>query len=102
MSKCQNKLSHWGGHPIAVGLGLKEEKLDDFITQFLATVQKFSSVKEENSHLLIDAFVKKEELRYELLEEMNKLSPFGQGNPEPILAIKQITLDSPPRKISNG
>ena len=91
-----------GGHPIAVGLGLKEEKLDDFITQFLATVQKFSSVKEENSHLLIDAFVKKEELRYELLEEMNKLSPFGQGNPEPILAIKQITLDSPPRKISNG
>ena len=102
LSKCQNKLSHWGGHPIAVGLGLKEEKLDDFITQFLATVQKFSSVKEENSHLLIDAFVKKEELRYELLEEMNRLSPFGQGNPEPILAIKQITLDSPPRKISNG
>ena len=33
---------------------------------------------------------------------MNQLSPFGQGNQEPILAVKQIILDSPPRKISKG
>ena len=102
LSECQNTLSHWGGHPIAVGLGLKGENLDIFIPQFLAAVKKSASVKKEDSHILIDAVVNKEELRYELLWEMNKLNPYGQGNPEPILAVKKIVLDSPPRKISNG
>ena len=89
LSECQNTLSHWGGHPIAVGLGLKGENLDIFIPQFLAAVKKSASVKKEDSHILIDAVVNKEELRYELLWEMNKLNPYGQGNPEPILAVKK-------------
>ena len=61
LSECQKNLSHWG-HPIAVGLGVKEEKLDDFITQFLSAVEKSSSVKKEDPNISIDAVVKKKNL----------------------------------------
>ena len=35
LSSCEDKLTHWGGHPVAVGLGLKESRLQEFILQFI-------------------------------------------------------------------
>ncbi len=102
LSACQDKLSHWGGHPAAVGLGLQEKNLDDFISQFLETVDKNYSEMDQDFPLPIHALVKKSELRFELLDELNELGPFGQDNPEPILGVKEIVLDSPPRRIGNG
>ncbi|MEL0098342.1 MAG: single-stranded-DNA-specific exonuclease RecJ [Opitutae bacterium] len=102
LSACQDKLSHWGGHPAAVGLGLQEKNLDGFISQFLETVDKNSLELDQDFPLPIHALVKKSELRFELLDELNELGPFGQDNPEPILGVKEIVLDSPPRRIGNG
>ena len=102
LSQCQNKLTHWGGHPVAVGLGLKESERESFIAEFIEAVQNCTSSTPEESSLNVDAFIDPDMLRYELLDEINSLGPFGQGNEEPLLGIKEIVLDSPPRPISNG
>ena len=102
LASCQDKLTHWGGHPVAVGLGLKEDQLDTFIEEFLKAAKRSGSTKEETSELIIDAWVSKNDLRYELLDEINGLGPFGQDNREPVLAIKRVSLESPVRKIGNG
>jgi single-stranded-DNA-specific exonuclease len=102
LSQCQNRLTHWGGHPVAVGLGLKESERESFIAEFIETVQNCTTSSPEESSLNVDAFIDPDMLRYELLDEINSLGPFGQGNEEPLLGIKEIVLDSPPRPIGNG
>jgi len=102
LSQCQQRLTHWGGHPVAVGLGLKESERESFITEFMEAVKNCTTSTPEESSLSVDAFIGLDELSYELLDEINLLGPFGQGNEEPILGMKQIVLDSPPRPIGNG
>jgi single-stranded-DNA-specific exonuclease len=102
LSQCQNRLTHWGGHPVAVGLGLKESERESFIPEFIEAVQNCTTSTPEESSLSVDAFIDPDVLRYELLDEINSLGPFGQGNEEPLLGIKEIVLDSPPRPIGNG
>ena len=58
--------------------------------------------EEQSISLKVDAFVNKDELDFELLDELNELGPFGQNNPEPILGVKQVVFETTPRKISNG
>ena len=102
LSCCQENLTHWGGHPVAVGLGVEEHQLGNFIEQFLKTVSKISDSNEQLPLLTIDAFIKKEHLNYRLMDQINKLGPFGQNNPEPILGVKKVILDSSPKMIGNG
>ena len=102
LSQCQNRLTHWGGHPVAVGLGLKESECESFIAEFIEAVQNCTTSTPEESSLSVDAFIDPDVLRYGLLDEINSLGPFGQGNEEPLLGIKEIVLDSPPRPIGNG
>jgi len=85
-----------------VGLGLKESERESFITEFMEAVKNCTTSTPEESSLSVDAFIGPDELSYELLDEINLLGPFGQGNEEPILGMKQIVLDSPPRPIGNG
>ncbi len=99
---CQDYLTHWGGHPIAVGLGLQESKLEAFTKKFTECTNRLFSPTTERPTLQIDAVVDPKELNYKLLEEINSLGPFGQDNPEPVIAVKGIMLDTPPRKISKG
>ena len=66
LSLCQDKLTHWGGHPVAVGLGLQEENLDSFISHFLETVDKSSSQLNQHSPLVINALVKPNDISFEL------------------------------------
>ena len=102
LSQCQNRLTHWGGHPVAVGLGLKESERESFIAEFIEAVQNCTTSTPEESSLSVDAFIDPDVLKYGLLDEINSLGPFGQGNEEPLLGIKEIVLDSPPRPIGNG
>ena len=103
LADCQDFLTHWGGHPVAVGLGLKAENLDAFISQFLDAIQKASAVSiGEPAVVSIDAIISPRELNFKLLDEINSLGPFGQENPEPRLGLVRIKLEEQPRKISNG
>ena len=103
LAECQDFLTHWGGHPVAVGLGLKAGNLDAFISQFLDAIQKASAVSiEEPAVVSIDVIVSPKELNFKLLDEINSLGPFGQENPEPTLGLVRIKLEEQPRKISNG
>ena len=102
LSDCQDFLTHWGGHPVAVGLGIKEASLDAFINQFLHAIEQTSIDSAEEATIGIDATVRLDEISFKLLDEINSLGPFGQENPEPTLGLLRIKLKDHPRKISNG
>ena len=76
-----------GGHAMAAGITLRKEKLGDFrayIEDKLATdVAKSRNEKE----LFIDGAVTARGVTADLVNTLNRAGPFGQANPEPVIAL---------------
>jgi single-stranded-DNA-specific exonuclease len=102
LSQCQDFLTHWGGHPVAVGLSLETENLEPFTKAFVDSIDTLSGGNIPPPSLKIAATIEQNELRPELLDELVQLAPFGQENPEPILALKGVQLAQPPRMVGSG
>ena len=102
LAECKDLLLHWGGHPVAVGLSIKEANVEEFTKRFLRAVKNQLGDEPQDSILEIDAFIRQNELTENLLEEIEKLAPFGQANPEPILGIKKVRLLGKTRKVGSG
>jgi len=102
LHQCKEHLLHWGGHPVAVGLSLHEENMDSFTKAFIEAIFEQNEGKFEEPSLQLDLIISSSELQPELLNEINLLTPFGQENPEPILAIRKIKLARAPKKVGSG
>ena len=102
LAECKDLLLHWGGHPVAVGLSIKEASVEEFTKRFLRAVKNQLGDKPQDSILEIDAFIKQNELTENLLQEIEQLAPFGQANPEPILGLKKVRLFGKTRKVGSG
>jgi single-stranded-DNA-specific exonuclease len=102
LSQCQDLLTHWGGHPVAVGLSLQTENIELFTKAFVDSIDMLSGGKIPPPSLKIAATIEQNDLRPELLDELAQLAPFGQENPEPILALKGVQLAQSARMVGSG
>ncbi len=102
LSHCKELLTHWGGHPAAVGMNLPQENLVQFQEAFILAVTEITGGNLPEPFLTINATINPEDLRPELLLEINNLAPFGQENPEPTLALRGVRLSGPPRRVGSG
>ena len=102
LAECKSLLQHWGGHPVAVGLSILEEHLEEFTKSFLTAVKTQIGNQPTERQLEIDAFIQRNQLKEDLLLEMEKLAPFGQGNPQPLLGIQRVKLYGKPRPVGSG
>jgi len=102
LAECKSLLLHWGGHPVAVGLSILEEHLEEFTKSFLTAVKTQIGNQPPEQQLEIDAFIQRNQLNEDLLLEMENLEPFGQGNPQPLLGIQKVKLYGKPRPVGSG
>ncbi len=83
-----------GGHGAAAGVTLRPEKIADFrvrVNQFYDSLQ----LEAQERYLLPRADVEIDdfsEIDEELVENLAKMEPFGNGNPEPVLKITTATV----------
>ncbi|MGC8856167.1 MAG: single-stranded-DNA-specific exonuclease RecJ [Anaerolineae bacterium] len=88
-------LLSFGGHPMAAGLSLRKENLAAFRRGLGKAVEaQLGSTAWEEPSLQIDAWVGLEEINLELADALERLAPFGAGNPELVLAIRGVSLKS--------
>jgi len=88
-------LLSFGGHPMAAGLSLRKEDLAAFRRGVGKAVEaQLGSIVWEEPTLQVDAWVGLEEVNLELAEALEGLAPFGAGNPELVLAMRNVTLKS--------
>lgn len=87
LSECQSYLEAFGGHKYAAGLSIRKENIGAF-TERIDEVAA-SSLKKEDfiPKLFIDGELNVKELNFSLMKEIERLEPFGVGNPEPVFAI---------------
>jgi len=81
LRECDGLLLRHGGHAMAAGLSILPEKID-LLRQKLNDLAR-RSLKPEDlpPPLRLDAEVGLDEINFELLSELEKLKPTGQGNP---------------------
>ena len=78
---CSDHLERWGGHRAAAGLSIDPEKIPDFAAAFAAHAATVLAEEDLRPLLAVDAVVDGRALTLELCEELERLAPFGLGNP---------------------
>ena len=86
-------LEKYGGHAMAVGLSLSKDKFEDFKKAF----QEYADSKDINEIvpiINIDNLITEKELNLEAVRDLEKLEPFGEANKCPLIAYKNLKIDS--------
>lgn len=90
MCKCKELFIKFGGHKQAAGLSIKKENIGRLRQQLNENAVLTEADFEEN--IRIDIAMPLSYVSTELIRELDKLAPFGNGNTKPVFAQKQIRL----------
>jgi single-stranded-DNA-specific exonuclease len=90
LGACAGHLERFGGHRAAAGLSIETEQLDAFREAFAAHADTVLTDADLRPLTPIDAIVPARALTLELAEELDRLAPFGLGNPEPTLLVASV------------
>ena len=81
LGACSHLLGRWGGHRAAAGLSIAPENVEAFAEAFAAHAAGVLTLEELTPVTTVDAVVRGDELTLGLCEELERLAPFGLGNP---------------------
>ena len=88
-----------GGHEMAAGVSVREEKLEEFRIAFVKNVAEQAESDTLIPKLHIDGEVSLKDLTLDLLDSYELLRPFGAGNPQPLFVSRGVELMQEPRLI---
>ncbi|MCF8035011.1 MAG: single-stranded-DNA-specific exonuclease RecJ [Desulfarculaceae bacterium] len=80
-------LEHFGGHALAAGATMPSAKLPE-LAAALAQAAAEELPAQQSQELLLEGEVSLAELGPGMMEPLNRLAPYGQANPEPLLAAR--------------
>lgn len=92
LSGCENILSRYGGHPMAVGLSLLPKDVEELKARFEKAVSQALTLDELVPQIEYDGEAFICELNEPFFEELERFEPFGFGNPQPIYRINNLTV----------
>ena len=90
MTKCSHLFTKYGGHKMAAGLSLEEKNVEPFRELINANCTLTEEDFEEK--ILIDVPMPMGYVNYRLIEQLEVLEPFGNGNEKPVFAQKNIVF----------
>lgn len=92
ITKCAGLLTKFGGHPMAAGISLDKDKIDEF----RKTLNKNQTLTEQQLEpvVWIDVPMPLNYVTYTLVEQLSILEPFGKGNEKPVFADKDLIVKS--------
>ncbi len=102
LSSCSHLLIRHGGHAAAAGLRIDESQVDDFRAHFCQSVEELQGGAPPAAELTLDAEISLPELTIGSLRDMERLAPFGQGNPRPLLCTTGVRIADKPRTMGQG
>ncbi len=82
----------YGGHAAAAGLALPADRIPEFRRGLSHAVREQRGAEPAPPALPIDGYVTLDELSLELVDDLERLAPFGAGNPPLTLAVRDVTL----------
>jgi single-stranded-DNA-specific exonuclease len=99
LESCRELFTRFGGHAAAVGLGLPAERIPqlrnalDTYARGILTPEDFIPVLDYDADLTLA------DVSSHLYDSVQKLQPFGMGNPEPVFGARGLNVSLPPKVI---
>ena len=97
INECRDHLIKGGGHEMAAGITVQQDKLDDFRSAFSEAVGRQVVGDVLTPRLRIDAETQLDEITDDLLPSYLGLEPMGQDNPRPIFMVRGVQPAAEPR-----
>lgn len=85
-------LTRYGGHPMAVGIGLSAANIKPFYKALESRVRELLSIEDLQESITYDGALELEELCPEFFDMIDNLAPFGHSNQKPIYRFNNLQL----------
>ncbi len=95
-------LEGYGGHPMAAGLTVREDKFENFKSLFLRNVNKILTNDDLIPAISIDGEMALTDINSRFMRFLEKLGPFGPGNMRPKFVSRNLSISGQPRLMGNG
>lgn len=99
---CRDLLVQYGGHEMAAGLTIERERIPEFRDRFAAGCRERITDDNRDPRLRIDGEIRPEDVSLDLAEDLDRLAPFGFGNPRPAFLLRGVVAAGPPRIVGRG
>ena len=97
LESCRELFTRYGGHAHAVGFSLPSDRVAQLRTHLDEYARQRLTAADFEPVLDVDAELDLEQVTPDLLQALERLEPFGQGNPEPVFSSRSVRLMAPPR-----
>ncbi|MED3571489.1 single-stranded-DNA-specific exonuclease RecJ [Cytobacillus praedii] len=94
LSECREILPHFGGHPMAAGMTLKLDDVNDLRSRLNAAAKDQLSEEDFIPVTQLDGEIALHDIHLSSLEELQMLSPYGMDNPKPKIMIKNANISA--------
>ena len=91
LARCSRHLTRFGGHQHAAGVTLDTSKIAAFTEALESEARSKLDPAQLSPRLRIDAELRPSEIGMRLAEQLQRLAPFGAGNPEPVFLCSELT-----------
>ena len=101
LDECRHFLINGGGHKMSVGFSMYPKNIENVRQGLLNYANKNLILGDIKIETYADAELLGQEINWELMDEIEKLEPAGEGNPKPLFLIKDLEIVEA-RKVGNG
>jgi single-stranded-DNA-specific exonuclease len=103
LKTCEAHLTSYGGHEMAAGLALTRTQFEAFGAAFDAACAAELRGREDSGAQHLDAWLTMADvLDEDFMEALERLRPFGEGNPEPIWGLHGVRVTGEPRVVGGS
>lgn len=91
LTLCSDKLLQFGGHELAAGMSIEEEKIPEFKDVFEKVVT--DNMGDNNEQIInVDMEISKTDLNVNLIKDIHLVKPYGQSNSSPLFVYKGLKV----------
>jgi single-stranded-DNA-specific exonuclease len=101
LTACADLLEEGGGHNEAAGFSIRRERFPAF-QERMTGLARDARLDPDPVPLELDGSVSLEELNAGCVRCLDRLAPFGRGNPEPLFAGEGLTVEEAPSVVGRG
>lgn len=94
LGRVKKHINQYGGHTMAAGLSLPADNIFTFRRELSQVVREMMGKVDIQTKLAIDGYIELSDISLALTEDIERLAPFGNGNPPLTLATRDVKIVS--------
>ena len=100
--ECKHLIDQFGGHPMAAGLTIRRENMEEFTTCLNNAINTQTLGAKPQHSVAYHMPINLHELNPIMYKEFERIGPFGPGNEVPVFMAQGAVTSIPPRTVGHG